>query len=122
MKEEAQPDWKAPEDHVMVLTSDNFTEQVSESGLMLVEFYAPWCGHCKRLAPAYAQAAKELNLRHNIPLATVDATEETSLAKAFGVDGYPTLKIFRSGKDYDYNGPRDWKGKTVLLLKQTNND
>lgn len=110
MKEEAKPDWKPPEDHVVVLTQDNFTESVFSSELILVEFYAPWCGHCKRLAPDYARAAKELNLKHNIPLAKVDATEETSLAKMFGVDGYPTLIIFRHGKEYSYGGPRDRKG------------
>lgn len=111
MMEEAKPDWKPPEDHVLVLTTDNFTEYVSMSELILVEFYAPWCGHCKRLAPNYANAAKELNLKHNIPLAKVDATEEVSLAKQFGVDGYPTLLIFRNGKEYEYSGPRDKKGK-----------
>ena len=111
MKEEAKPDWKPPEDHVVVLTADNFTEFVSQSELMLVEFYAPWCGHCKKLAPDYARAAKELNLNHDIPLATIDATEETSLAKHFGVDGYPTLFILRHGKEYEYTGSRDRKGK-----------
>jgi protein disulfide-isomerase A4 len=111
MMEEAKPDWKPPEDHVLVLTADNFTEHVSTAELVLVEFYAPWCGHCKRLAPDYANAAKELNLKHAIPVAKVDATEETSLAKQFGVDGYPTLFIFRRGKEYEYGGPRDRKGK-----------
>ena len=114
MKEEAQPDWKPPEDYVLALTSDNFTEFVSTSELALVEFYAPWCGHCKRLAPDYAFAAKELKLRHKITLAKVDATEETSLAKTFGVDGYPTLKVFRFGKDYEYKGPRNKKGKCSI--------
>ena len=113
MMEEAKPSWKPPEDHVLVLTAENFTEQVSPAELILVEFYAPWCGHCKRLAPDYANAAKELNLKHGIPLAKVDATEEVSVAKQFKVDGYPTLLIFRNGKEYAYNGPRDRKGKRV---------
>ena len=110
MQEEAKPDWKPPEDHVLVLTQENFTEIVRESDLILVEFYAPWCGHCKRLAPEYAFAAKELNVKHDIQLAKVDATEETSVANMFGVDGYPTLMIFRNGKLYSYGGPRDKKG------------
>lgn len=115
MKEEAKPDWKPPEDHVLVLTSDNFTSRVLPSELMLVEFYAPWCGHCKKLAPGFARAAKELNLKHGIPLAKVDATEEGSLAKQFGVDGYPMLFIFRHGKEYEYGGPRDWKGIVLYI-------
>lgn len=115
MKEEARPDWKPPEDHVLVLTADNFTQVLGLSELVLVEFYAPWCGHCKRLAPDYALAAKELDLKHGVTLAKVDAEEETSLAKEFGVNGYPTLIMFRHGKRYDYSGPRDRKGNIVLL-------
>lgn len=65
------------------------------------------CTHCNRLAPEYEQAAKELHsLSPPIPLAKVDATKETSLAKQFEVDGYPTLKVFHDGTPYDYAGPR----------------
>ena len=114
MKEEAQPDWKPPEDHVLWLTEKNFSRVVDGERLMLVEFYAPWCGHCKRLAPQYALAAKELDKDYKIKLAQVDATEETALAKKYGVDGYPTLFIFRNGKKYDYTGPRERKGAPEL--------
>ncbi len=59
-----------------------------------------------------------------IPLAKVDATVERSLSDKFGVTGYPTLKLLRNGKRFDYNGPRDAAGKccqekiTVLLVFQ----
>lgn len=71
------------------------------------------CGHCKRLAPEYESAASELALNNPpVPLAKVDATVETSLANRFGIDGYPTLKVFHQGTPYDYEGPRTAQGKS----------
>jgi protein disulfide-isomerase A6 len=93
---------------VVKLTADNFSEKVLDSNEpWLVEFFAPWCGHCKNLVPAWEGAAKKLKGKVN--LGTVDATVEASLATEYGVKGYPTIKAFRAGSaktPMDYNGGR----------------
>ena len=75
------------------------------------------CGHCKKLAPEYEEAATALATSDPpIKLAKVDATEEKELGDRFGVTGYPTLKMFRKGKEYDYSGPREAGGNLNVHL------
>lgn len=120
VKEVSQPGWAPPPEATLVLTKDNFDKLVNAADIMLVEFYAPWCGHCKKLAPEFEKAAKELSTRSPaIPLGKVDATTETDLAARFDISGYPTLKIFRRGKPFDYHGPREKYGIVDYMIEQS---
>uniref|UniRef100_A0A914Y5W4 Protein disulfide-isomerase n=1 Tax=Panagrolaimus superbus TaxID=310955 RepID=A0A914Y5W4_9BILA len=117
IKEKTDPNYKPPAEEVVALTVETFDEFISDKPIMLLEFYAPWCGHCKSLAPEYEKAAKKLK-EHNIPLAKVDATVEKRLGDQFGVSGYPTLKILRNGRRFDYDGPRTADGIVKYMLQQ----
>ncbi len=68
--------------------------------------FAPWCGHCKALAPEYEEAATTLKEK-NIKVAKIDCTEEADLCQKHGVEGYPTLKVFRGLENVaPYKGQR----------------
>ncbi|CAE6391495.1 unnamed protein product [Rhizoctonia solani] len=103
---------------VIDLNNDSFKTTVDGEELILVEFFAPWCGHCKALAPQYEEAATTLKAA-GIKLAKVDCTENSDLCQANGVGGYPTLKVFRHGKDKEYSGPRKADGIVSYMKKQS---
>ncbi len=98
----------------------NFDEIINANTHVLVEFYAPWCGHCKKLAPEYAAAAAELKASGNkAVLAKLDADSEKELGKKFEVEGFPTLKWFVNGKPQEYNGGRVTKEIVSWVEKHT---
>lgn len=100
------------EEAVITGTTKNWDSLLAENkdGL-LAEFYAPWCGHCKKIAPEYEKAAQQLAADgSNVKLVKIDATVESSLATKHGVNGYPTLKWFVGGEPMDYDGPREAAG------------
>ncbi|XP_054634474.1 protein disulfide-isomerase [Dunckerocampus dactyliophorus] len=112
----------AEEEDVLVLKSSNFDEALQAHPNLLVEFYAPWCGHCKALAPEYARAAGMLKAEGSeIRLGKVDATEESDLAQEFGVRGYPTIKFFKGDKESsrDYSAGRQADDIVNWLKKRT---
>ncbi|XP_033823789.1 protein disulfide-isomerase A3 [Periophthalmus magnuspinnatus] len=102
---------------VLEFTDDDFDSRIGDHDLILVEFFAPWCGHCKRLAPEYEVAATRL--KGVVGLAKVDCTANSNTCSKYGVNGYPTLKIFRDGEETGpYDGPRTADGIVSFLKKQ----
>lgn len=96
---------------VVELTPANFDRLVTQSdSLWIVEFYAPWCGHCKNLVPEYSAAAKAL--KGVVKVGAVDADAHKALGGQFDVRGFPTIKMFGidKNKPSDFVGDRTVKG------------
>ncbi|CAK9066184.1 unnamed protein product [Durusdinium trenchii] len=104
---------------VHALTESTFDSFLKDKRV-LVEFYAPWCGHCQKLEPEYNQAADTLRMEGaKTELAKVDATAETALAEKYQVKSYPTLKYFvNGGEPVDYEGGRDASSIAEWLRKR----
>ncbi|MCJ1372082.1 hypothetical protein MMC20_003303 [Loxospora ochrophaea] len=108
---------------VLDLIPNNFDKLVLQSGKpSLVEFFAPWCGHCKNLAPVYEELAGNFAFAGDkVQIAKVDADAEKDLGRRFGVQGFPTLKWFdgQSDKPEDYKGGRDLESLTSWITDKT---
>jgi protein disulfide isomerase len=109
------------DDYVKVVVGKSWNDYVANSDKeVLVKFYAPWCGHCKTLAPHYEEAAKRLANNPNILLVKVDSTENE--VAGVEVQGFPTLKFWgkdKSAEPIEYNGGRDTEGIIQWLKDHT---
>jgi len=97
---------------VTVLDDSNFDRIVlDETKDVLVEFYAPWCGHCKHLAPVWEKLAGVFKNEKNVVIANVDADKYRDIGSRFDVSGFPTIKFFPKG---DKSNPVPYEGQREL--------
>jgi protein disulfide-isomerase A6 len=108
---------------VLDLIPKNFDTVVTNSGKpALVEFFAPWCGHCKKLAPVYEELGQAFEFaKDQVVIGKVDADKEKELGRKFGIQGFPTLKWFdgKGGEPETYSGGRDLEGLSKFITEKT---
>jgi len=107
---------------VSINSKDVFEQLVNSNDLSMIKFYAPWCGHCQKLAPVYEEAAGVIKSKlEKVTLAEIDCTEENNKAvcEEQKIQGYPTLKVFHNGNEIPYEGARQSDAIVKFLTKQT---
>jgi protein disulfide-isomerase A1 len=112
-----------PEDNsgpVKVIVASQFEELVTKSGKnVLVEFYAPWCGHCKALAGTYEDVGKRYAGVDNVVIAKMDATENY-VDPAYNIQGFPTILLFKpDGTNVSFDKERAVEGFLDFIEEQT---
>ncbi len=105
----------AGKEGVHTLAAHNFDATVSRGDCALVSFFAPWCGHCKQMIPAWERLAQE---REDCLVAKVDATEQKALAARFNVNGYPSIFHIKGRSVRVYQGGRSFEAFEKFLDKE----
>lgn len=81
---------------IIKLTSENYEKVISENPIVLIDFFATWCGPCKMLAPVIEELAEEK--MENVAICKVDVDEESELAGKYGIQSIPTIIVVKDGK------------------------
>lgn len=100
----------------VVLTDSNFASEVAKYPVMLVDFWAPWCGPCRMVGPVVEQLAREYSGRVAFGKLNVDASQ--MIAASFGIQSIPTMMILKSGKVVDVIIGALPKAQIEMKLKQ----
>lgn len=115
------PEEPVKEGKLYILTDRSFRGHVSR-GDHFVKMYAPWCGHCKAMAPTWEKVAKSPGVK-GVKLSKIDCTKEEKTCKQYEVSGYPTLLYFRDGKKIeDYHGQKTEADIKKFLKKMRKTD
>ncbi|GFH20188.1 thioredoxin domain-containing protein [Haematococcus lacustris] len=113
----AKTDAVSRETKVQILNDSNFDE-LTASGTWFVNLFAPWCGHCRQLAPTWDEFPRYLaSFKQELPdahVGKVDGTQSLVLVSRFRVEGYPSLYLLKGGRAWLYQGPRTLKALAVL--------
>ncbi len=105
------------------LTDSNFASEISKYPIMLVDFWAPWCGPCRMVSPIIEQLSREYSGK--VAFGKVNVDENQKISASFGIQSIPTLMIFRNGKAVDVMVGALPKAQIEMKLKQqilSNND
>ena len=103
------------------LTALNFDKTAEPKSAWLILFYAPWCGHCKKMAPDFERLAEHYHRAspQRVHIGRVDATQHSGLATRFDIKGYPTLVLLRGGERLaDYSGERTFDALSQFVDEQ----
>jgi thioredoxin 1 len=99
----------------LVLTDSSFKNEVAKYPIMLVDFWAPWCGPCRMVSPIIEQLAREYSGR--VAFGKVNVDESQMVAATFGIQSIPTMMIFKNGKAVDVMVGAMPKGQIEMKIK-----